>query len=291
MLARTKSTRRRFSRKAHSYDEHAAVQRTMAETLLRRLVAERRPQASAEPLRILEIGCGTGLLTASLLDALPGAHVTAIDLAPGMLTLARQRLRVYGERVDLVQADIEQWAAEQTSRASGKPDTAPYPAYDLILSNACFQWLIDPAATVRHLQQLAASGGMLLFSTFGPGTFHELHDAFRQAYAILGHPQQQHGLMLAGPEEWTALLCSAGWLRPNACCSTVIESFPSVRDFLHSVKAIGASSTQAVPVPGLSTRRLFAEMTACYEREYATLTGIPASYELLYHYAHADGDD
>lgn len=43
-------------------------------------------------IRVLDLGAGTGLLTAALVEALPGAHVTLLDEAEGMLAQARDRL-------------------------------------------------------------------------------------------------------------------------------------------------------------------------------------------------------
>ena len=34
---------------------------------------------------ILEIGCGTGYLTRALIELFPSAHITAVDIAPGMI--------------------------------------------------------------------------------------------------------------------------------------------------------------------------------------------------------------
>jgi SAM-dependent methyltransferase len=57
--------------------------------------------------RVLEIGCGLGTDTINFARA--GAHVTAVDLSPRSLDLARQRAHVYGlqDRVQFVEADAE----------------------------------------------------------------------------------------------------------------------------------------------------------------------------------------
>src|SRR6185437_11952260 len=51
---------------------------------------------------VLDAGCGTGRLTADLLEALPQGRVIAADLSQNMLTSAREHLAEYGERVHVV---------------------------------------------------------------------------------------------------------------------------------------------------------------------------------------------
>lgn len=61
---------------------------------------------TGEGTRVLDLGAGTGLLTAALADALPGARFTLLDEAPGMLAQAGERLAPLGDRVDVVQGDL-----------------------------------------------------------------------------------------------------------------------------------------------------------------------------------------
>ena len=58
------------------------------------------------PLRITDLGAGTGLLSAMILARFPQAHVTLVDASESMLTLARQRLASESARVELVLADV-----------------------------------------------------------------------------------------------------------------------------------------------------------------------------------------
>jgi tRNA (cmo5U34)-methyltransferase len=57
------------------------------------------------PIRILDLGAGTGLLSAMALEAIPLAEVTLMDLAPQMLEQARARLAGLGSRVAIMAAD------------------------------------------------------------------------------------------------------------------------------------------------------------------------------------------
>lgn len=57
------------------------------------------------PLRLLDLGAGTGLLSAMALEEIPPARATLVDLAPQMLAQARARLAGLGGRVEIIEAD------------------------------------------------------------------------------------------------------------------------------------------------------------------------------------------
>jgi release factor glutamine methyltransferase len=76
------------------------IPRPETETLVRVAVEQR-------PGRVLELGVGSGCVTAALLRELPEAHVTALDVSPAALALARENLEKLGlaERARLLEAD------------------------------------------------------------------------------------------------------------------------------------------------------------------------------------------
>lgn len=62
-----------------------------------------RAIAGRTPVRVLEVGCGTGTNLAALRRNLPGAVLTGVDLSADMLARARRRLGA-DARVELVRA-------------------------------------------------------------------------------------------------------------------------------------------------------------------------------------------
>ncbi|WP_419874681.1 malonyl-ACP O-methyltransferase BioC [Candidatus Pristimantibacillus sp. PTI5] len=288
MNIRTAAIQRQFNRSsAGSYDAHALVQRNMANRLAESL-QEGEFGVGKDWSDILEIGCGTGALTERLVNDWSAASITALDIAPAMIKAAEQRLlmntpnqsgnsQVAPIRVSFLQADVETWA----------PD-APRASFDLIVSSACFQWLSDPKQTLGHLRRMLRAGGMLVFATFGPDTFHELHTSFDDAYLATGMQPQRHGLSFRPAEQWDSLLRETGFSNLRYEHSIQTEKYDSVRDFLFSVKAMGASASEAVSKSGLNSRRLFANMYKAYEEQFGLDGGIAASYELLFIHALAD---
>jgi len=88
---------------------------------------------------VLDAGCGTGRLTAELLDALPRGRVFALDLSQNMLASARQHL---GARVQFLAADLLHLPFER--------------AFDGIVSTAAFHWVLDHDRLFLNLRRALA---------------------------------------------------------------------------------------------------------------------------------------
>ena len=61
--------------------------------------------ATEEQIRILELGCGTGLELDQVFLRAPNARITGIDLAPGMLNRLREKFRKRADQIQLVEAN------------------------------------------------------------------------------------------------------------------------------------------------------------------------------------------
>lgn len=143
-----------FSRCAHFYDKYADVQKNSALRLLGRIEKENFNN-------ILELGCGTGNYTVLLRDKFRQSKLKALDISGKMLQVAQEKLA--GQNVEFIIAD-----AETVNLREG---------FDLITSNACFQWFKDLGNTLMKYKGLLGEGGTVLFSTFGALTFLELNKA------------------------------------------------------------------------------------------------------------------
>ena len=87
---------------ATSYDAVARPVQALGHTLLDRLELQGDET-------VLDAGCGSGAVTAALVERVPGGRVIAVDGAPTMVAEARARL---GDRADVRLADLGGLALE-----------------------------------------------------------------------------------------------------------------------------------------------------------------------------------
>ena len=111
-------------------------------------VAERTALRDAA---VLDVGCGAGLLSEALAQA--GAKVTAIDLAPNLLKVARLHGLESGIKVDYRESPVEALAAE-------KPG-----AFDAIACMEMLEHVPEPASVIAACAALLKPGGRLFLST------------------------------------------------------------------------------------------------------------------------------
>jgi len=111
-------------------------------------VAARMPLAGA---RVLDVGCGGGLLSEAL--ARQGAQVTAIDLAPELVKVARLHRLESGLEVDYRVQSVEDLAAE----APG--------SFDAITCMEMLEHVPRPGAILEACATLLKPGGKLFLST------------------------------------------------------------------------------------------------------------------------------
>jgi trans-aconitate 2-methyltransferase len=106
-----------------------------AADLLTRVPAEK-------PKRVVDLGCGPGNSTALLAARWPDAKVEGIDSSEAMIAAAKSS----GVPADFAVADISAWS--------------PPAAYDLIFSNATYQWIANHRVLLPRLMGFVAKGGV-----------------------------------------------------------------------------------------------------------------------------------
>jgi trans-aconitate 2-methyltransferase len=145
----------------------------------------------------LDLGCGTGALTAELHTA-TGAHLTVgIDASESMLV--RARTHADGGGLAFVRADLAAFA--------------PRAPVDLVASNAALHWLADHARLLPRLLEWLAPGGGLAVQV-PSNDAHASHRVAREVAAEEPFRSALGGFVrespVLAPEEYAALLSAAG---------------------------------------------------------------------------------
>lgn len=138
---------------AATYDRISAPQQAWAREQLQRL------RLRGDEV-VLDAGCGSGKVTALLVDLLPDGRVYAVDAAPSMVHHTRAAL---GDR------GVTAYCQDLTELSLPEP-------VDAIFSNATFHWIPDHEVLFRRLYEALAPGGRLVAQCGGSGNI----DAFRR---------------------------------------------------------------------------------------------------------------
>lgn len=237
-----------FSRAAERYERLANAQQAMGESLWPRLPAE----ADA----VLDLGCGPGQWSVRLATRYgPACRVVGLDLAPGMLHVARQR---HATAAHWVCADA---AALPLGEAS----------LDLAFSNLALQWCPDPERVLGELHRVLRPGGRALITTLGPGTLAEV----KQAWSRPGRPA---ALLSFQPRERYLTAARLAGFRDVAVESRSLRfHYPDLPAVMASIKGVGAQVSRP---EGRLTRVDLARAQQRYERLRDT-AGLPVTYHLL----------
>lgn len=134
------------------------------------LIIQLIPFASNDRLKVLDLGAGTGILSALVLQAFPQANVTAFDMAENMLKICQTNLSAFGERLTLKQGNF---AADDFG--SG---------YDLVVSGLAIHHLDDTGKQqlFRKLFHSMNSGGILLIRDIVTGATPNLTKQYEQLW-------------------------------------------------------------------------------------------------------------
>ena len=141
----------KFSALAHRWWDPNSEFRPLHEINPLRLAHIARLAGGLAGKRVLDVGCGGGILAEAM--AAEGAHVTGIDLAEKPLKVAALHLLESGRKVDYRLVSAEALAAESPG------------SFDLVTCMEMLEHVPDPASSVRACMQLAKPGGWVFFAT------------------------------------------------------------------------------------------------------------------------------
>jgi malonyl-CoA O-methyltransferase len=246
-----------FDRASASYDAAAALQERVRNELLGRL-----DELNVAPLAILDLGAGTGHSSRALKRKYPKTLTVAVDIAPGMLERAKAQSR-WLRRFERVRADAYALPFRDAS-------------FDLVFSSLMLQWCDDLDAVFAEIARVLKPGGVLLFSTFGPGTLAELREAWAASGAAGNHVNH-----FFDPHALGSALMHAGLDEPVLDVDRIVAGYSDVLTLMRELKAIGAHNVTQGRARGLTGRRRLAAMTQAYEalRRDGKL---PATYEVIH---------
>ncbi len=230
---------RAFEDAAGTYDRAASLQAEIARTLLGFAAAR---MSAPSPASILDIGCGTGHVTARAARLWPQAALTALDTAPGML---------------------KQVAAKTPQARMIAADAAAYDAgerYDLILSSMALHWLSEPRDVLERWSAWLNPGGRVVAAFPVEGSLRE----WKELCAAHG---VEDGVRQFPPHDFARDIARRAMLRRH------MADFPSAHAFLRHLKDTGTSTPRPghAPMPADALRRILRDAPGAFRVSYNVL--------------------
>jgi malonyl-CoA O-methyltransferase len=146
-----------FNRAAHTYDDYCHLQSYVGERLIQQL---KNHLSFAD--KILDLGCGTGIVTESLAKQISFCEFHATDIAEQLLTKAQQRLP----------------SAQVYEMDFNALPTQPTHTFDLLFSNMALHWSTHFFTALSQFKKIAKPKHILAFTIPLSGTLLELKTQF-----------------------------------------------------------------------------------------------------------------
>jgi malonyl-ACP O-methyltransferase BioC len=151
MQTNNKHIKKQFEKSMNVYNKNASVQNMMGDKLLIEL-----SKISNSFENILELGCGTGLLTQKITQNIEFKTYFANDL------------------VEKSKSYVQKIIPNVRFLGGNALKIKPTKKIDLMISNAVFQWFNNLDKAIEILNLSLAKNGILAFTTFSPKNFKEL---------------------------------------------------------------------------------------------------------------------
>ncbi|MDD2335218.1 MAG: methyltransferase domain-containing protein [Geobacteraceae bacterium] len=117
--------------------------------------------------RVLDLGCGDGVLTSLFADLLPNGEVVGIDASQGMIAVALEKER---KNLRFILHDIDNLDFSDE--------------FDIVFSNAALHWVKDHHKLLQNVRQALRAGGTIRFNFAADGNCSNFFKVVREAMAL-----------------------------------------------------------------------------------------------------------
>lgn len=246
-----------FSQAAQTYDQVAGLQRLVADDLLAR-------GQTLHAGKMLDIGSGTGYVSAHLANKVDVVSVTGIDIAQGMLDFASSQHT--NDKLSWLLGD-----AQNLSSALG----TQLGSFDTVVSSLAIQWCSNLAALFSGVAKSLTPTGVFHAATLGPNTLHQLKWAWAQAddYQHVNDFVDKQTLLAALNQQFDEV---------ELVAKEVVLGYDTVQQLSRDLKDLGASNHNAQAAPGLTGVGRVRRMKQAYESLRDESGQLPITYEVYF---------
>ncbi len=127
---------------------------------------------------LLDLGCGNGFVLEHVRPHLSAGHIVGLDIAPGVLTAARDRLAGVATPCEWVEGTADDLSAFGT-------DT-----FDRVMANYMMHYVPDIGACVAEVRRVLRPGGRFLLTTDRTDSMVEMYEAHFAALTAMNAPRR-----------------------------------------------------------------------------------------------------
>ncbi|QIR14800.1 methyltransferase domain-containing protein [Shewanella aestuarii] len=249
-----------FSNAAKHYKQHDVLQRLTAASLLKHAQLHGH---------LADIGCGPGTCFKHF-DAI--SEVTAVDIAPGMLTQVQHDYPHY----QTLCCDVQALSFDSSS-------------IDSVYSNLALQWCQDFAQAIHQLHRVLKVTGSCHLAIVAQGSLPELTTLGFRTNEFLSLPSMLRAFGIAEIDDQSQMK-SDKWLINDAKIEAVTVYFDDLRSLLYSIKGVGASAPNALNQlnlnqPSTVLTKSQWEQKLLLAQRLRTEKGIPLTYQIAFIHA------
>lgn len=204
---KTAHIKQAFNKAALQYDNACQLQSATGEKLIAML-----KKHCTNHHRIVDAGCGTGIVTKELAAACIFKEFYAIDIADRLLDIAKEKLSPLGINIRL--SDFDKLNHFNI-------------LFDIIFANLSLHWSTNLKQTLNSLRETLQKNGMLIFSIPLAGTFHEIEE-----YCSINN--------FLNYESAKNFILERGFNITAAEHNEIIFEFNNLSSALYSIKSVGA---------------------------------------------------
>tara|TARA_Y100000817_G_scaffold300694_1_gene279983 strand:- start:143 stop:970 length:828 start_codon:yes stop_codon:yes gene_type:complete len=243
--------RNSFDSKAKYYDKFAKIQKLVAQRMIERLEI-----INITPKRILDLGCGTGILARLLKEKYKSCNVVSVDLSLRMLKICKEKKI----QSSLLCCDIEDLPLRKNS-------------FDLIISSFTFHWCENIVKVLKDVEKCLDEKGIFFFSTLGPDSLIELKESF------LAIDSMPHVNEFIDMHHYGDILSDLNFLDPVMDIENITLKFNNFFAAMNSIRKIGANTLAKQSSKSLNksqVKDLILNYPQTPDSKY------PLSYEVIY---------
>jgi malonyl-CoA O-methyltransferase len=248
-----------FARAASTYDDVAILQRQTADALLKLL-----DKHVILPDCIVDLGTGTGRNLPLLAQRFPKASLVAIDIAQGMLHKAKQTFETHIKHQN------------DAYYVAGDAESLPLAdcSVDLIYANLALQWC-EPTLSFKEIQRVLKPNGLVVFTSLGPQTLHELRFAWSKVDNYT-HVNAFHPI-----DDVKEAISINGFKASSITIERYVLTYSNAKSLMNDLKVLGARNVNRSRRPGLTGKHTLAKVEQAYE--YFRQEGVlPATYQVIF---------